>query len=182
MNRSLLLTAALMCSFVLALGACKSGDDDDDSTAGTGGTTATGTGGTAAATGGMTGGAAGTTAGAGGMAAGGMAPGDMPNATCLMATPGMACDRCACTPNAMNGCLEELTACEGGADMMGNMLCKAIIDCANKNKCSGQACTTPCMTEISAAISYMGTAMPAPLAGAMAVGACTSMRCKGACP
>src|SRR6185295_13697804 len=111
MTRSKVYFVALSCSVVLALAGCsKAGDDDDGAPAtGTGGmsATATGTGGMAATgTGGM-----GAATGTGGMAAGGAGMGaaaNMPNAQCLATTMMMPCDNCACTPSAMNGCLDEL--------------------------------------------------------------------------
>jgi hypothetical protein len=119
------------------------------------------------------------------MAAGGAGMGsgmtaNMPNAMCLMGATGAMpmCDACACTPNAMNGCLEQLTACAGAADANDAMLCKAIIDCASMNNCTGAACLSPCMTQISAA-TMMGTNA---VANATAVGDCTSTKCMAVCP
>lgn len=179
MTRSKVHFLALTCSVVLALAACKSGDDDDSGNTGTGGTgaTATGTGGMAATGTGGT-----TTAGTGGMSGGaagmgsGAAP-NMPNAMCLATTMMMPCDQCACTPSAMGGCLDELTTC--ATDMSAataGTACKALIDCAGKNNCNGNSCLMPCMAEISAA-SMAGNA----LTNAMAVGACTSTKCMAVC-
>ena len=75
--------------------------------------------------------------------------------------------------------MNELMACQGASDPMSAMLCGAIIDCATTNMCSGMACATPCMAEITPALSYM---MAAPLLAAQAVGACTEMNCASVCP
>jgi hypothetical protein len=188
MTCSLSRFAVLTCTLVLALAACaKSANNSNGgntsgtggTAAGTGGATGVGTGGaTAAGTGGATAaGTGGTTAGGAGMGA----AANMPNAMCKAGASGMnpACDNCACTPDAMNGCLDELTACEGSSDMMVNKLCKAILDCATKNKCSGNACLMPCMTEITAASQYTtGDA----LGPATNVGTCTMMKCGSVCP
>src|SRR5690349_24197408 len=112
------------CLIMASIG-CASGDDDDSGATPMAGTTAAGStaaGSTAAGT--MA--TAGTTAGAAGMSS---APANMPDATCMSMGNHMnpACENCGCTPNAMNGCLTELMACQGAADAMSAMLCGAII-------------------------------------------------------
>jgi len=84
----------------------------------------------------------------------------MPDATCTAAyaNPVADCNDCVCTPNAMNGCLEDFQACENNPDPTFAMLCKALVDCAVAVKCMGAACYTAggCMAQIDAAAGYMG--------------------------
>ncbi len=179
MIRSYVLFAAGMCALALVFGGCKKSSDNN--TAATGGT-GVGTGGTGVATGGTGVATGGTGVATGGTTGGaGAAAPNMPDPTCKMGANGTnpACDNCACTPDAMGGCLDELVACEGTMDPMANMLCKAIADCASTNKCSGTACTTPCMTQINAAINYMGGA---PVNAVTLLGQCTAASCGSVCP
>lgn len=124
-----------------------------------------------------TGPAAGTTGGMPG--ATGAAP-NMPDTACMgmPSTSAPECQACSCTPNAMGGCLDELTACQGNADAMAAQLCGAVIDCCVANGVSGTECLTPCMTEIAAAAGYMGGG---PLTAATAVGDCSAMSCGSVC-
>jgi hypothetical protein len=175
--------ACLVCVLALTLAGCKKSDSSTSST-GTGGsaalpgTTGGHAGGTVAASAGTTGatGTAGSTGSAGAGAAAGMT-----TAQCLAGGNHMnpACQSCSCMPDAMNGCLDELSKCQGASDAMSATLCGAIIDCATMNKCTGTACVTPCMTQITAAAGYMGGA---PLTAATAVGTCSMMKCGTVCP
>jgi hypothetical protein len=178
MSRSRWIAVVVSCA-LLSIGSACGGDDEGDGDSGGGGAGAAAPRAGAGAGGGGAGMAAAGMGGAG-MGAGGMgsAP-NMPDAMCLsMASAETPCSRCACTPNAMGGCLDELSACQGSTDAMAAMLCGAIIACAEENGCSGAACVTPCMAEITAASGYM---MGAPLTAATAVGTCTGMSCDGAC-
>lgn len=181
MSRSRWIAVVVSCAWLSMASACGGDDSEGDGSAGSGAARAgAGAGGAGAGGAGMTGagmGAAGM--GGAGMGAAGMAAPNMPDAMCIaMASAETPCSRCACTPNAMGGCLDELNACQGSMDDMHNMLCGAIIACAEANNCSGAACVTPCMAEITAASGYM---MAAPLTAAMAVGSCTGMSCGSAC-
>lgn len=162
------------CAVIAMAAGCGSDDGNGGGTAGVG---AAGVG--AAGAGAAGAGAAGT--GAAGMGTPGTAP-NMPDATCLSmaGTDNPSCSACACTPNAAGGCLDQITACQGSADPMLNMLCSAIIACARANGCTGQACLQPCMAEITAGFQYM---QAAPTTAATAVGDCTSTSCAAAgCP
>jgi hypothetical protein len=162
-------TIARACACALTLVVLACGDDADSN-----GQPMAGTG---AGFGGM--GFSGTGAGTGG-AAGGGAP-NMPDAACMAAAgaDNPACSACACTPNALGGCLNEVTACQMGADAMANQLCGAILTCARMNNCTGEACITPCMSQIFAAISYMGGIATM---NASTVGMCTATSCAAVCP
>jgi hypothetical protein len=48
-----------------------------------------------------------------------------------------------------------------------------------KNNVSGNACATPCMSEVSAALMYMSSA---PLTAATNLGNCSTMKCASVCP
>ena len=86
--------------------------------------------------------------------------GYMPDAACVaaFAEPRMDCQACTCTPNAMDGCLDEVNRCFNNADAQFSMLCSAVVNCAVAKGCSGTACYTAanCMAEIDAAAGYMG--------------------------
>lgn len=147
MLRSLTSSSVLVVASMFALVAC--GDEaSDDEGGGTAGTTPTaGTVATAGTT------AAGMSGGAGKAGSAPPAP-NMPDAMCLATEGGGTCASCACTPNAMGGCLTEQEACLMGPDPMANMLCTEVIKCARMNKCSGISCFGPCMAQISAAMAY----------------------------
>src|SRR5690349_21038470 len=91
-------------SILAALIAC--GDSSDDDNGGAAGATLPQAGTISAA--GTTG--AGTTGGAGKGGSAAPAP-NMPDAMCLATEGDTPCARCACTPNAMGGCLTESNAC-----------------------------------------------------------------------
>lgn len=164
----------ILLAFGLTISGCSKNSSSNSST-GTGGTAA------AAGTSGRLGTGGVNAAAAGSGAAAGAGAANMPNAQCLAGANHMnvPCENCSCTPDAMGGCLDELTACQGASDAMSAMLCGAIIDCATKNKCTGNACITPCMTEITAAAGYM---MAAPLTAATNVGTCSMNKCGSVCP
>jgi hypothetical protein len=111
----------------------------------------------------------------------------MPDATCSAGymNDSMDCKDCVCSPNSTTGCLEQWQACFANSDAMFVTLCKAVVDCAVANSCSGAACYTAafCMTQIDAAATYMGgaladcsmgSAMTNPCAAASQFGACTA--------
>lgn len=162
------MAGALTGALILIAAGC-GGDDGDTMNQVTAGTGASGFG--AAGTG---------LAGAGAAGTGTTAP-NMPDAACMAAAGpnSPACSACACTPNALGGCLDQVNACQNGADAMANMLCGAILTCARTNNCTGTGCVTPCMSQVVAGATYMGGA---PTTAASAVGMCTSTSCAAVCP
>jgi hypothetical protein len=92
------------------------------------------------------------------------------------------CLDCVCTPNAMGGCLEEVSNCQEGPDPMSNELCAAVIACARANFCTGATCLTPCMAEIAAASAYVQEdGVTTALTWASNTGTCTVAACPGSC-
>lgn len=61
------------------------------------------------------------------------------------------CIQCACQPNAIGGCLDEINTCYDTPSLMG--LCQKVIDCAGRVACAGSGCynATLCMAEIDEA-------------------------------
>ncbi len=112
-----------------------------------------------------------------------------PDQACVAAytQPNADCQACACTPDAMGGCLDEFNRCFNNPDPQFTTLCSAVINCATAKKCSGAACYTAdlCMAEIDAAGAYMGGSVATcamvdmadanPCAASSVFGTCTGM-------
>lgn len=108
------------------------------------------------------------------------------------------CQRCSC-----DRCLETYLDCQQGSDVNENALCSAVLDCAERTRCTGDTCycgnaptippclipSGPCKKEIEMAagttdanrIRDLSRDPQTPLGRAMAAGMCRINECNGAC-
>jgi hypothetical protein len=114
---------------------------------------------------------------------------------CLAEQASSACQRCSCEK-----CTGEYLACRSGQSADANRLCSAVIDCAERTHCTGDACYCgpagppcafpgPCQNEIAAASGTLEPLLiraasrdPAtPVGHASAVDMCRVSQCRDVC-